>query len=377
MSQTISKKNQRMPFAFRFMLGFWLLLGFLDLLKNWVAALNSGRVFDWSQGLAFILIYSFAWILLSYPIYQLFDRTRENSWLQRAALQLPSSIIFGVLHVAIVSVAFSYFIYQQQLVQAGFSGFFATCIDRIESRFVPQALNSAIAYWVVIIILFAFNYYEEYRKQSVLALKLESQLAQTHLQALRMQVQPHFLFNAHNTISMLIRTKKYESAIEMISGLSDLLRTTLTRSHDQLIPLHAEMDLVRQYLVIEQARFEDTLKTSIEMSAETSNALVPNMILQPIVENAFKHGISSNLGESEICITGNLDSDKLVLTVYNSGPSLPEPWDLLQHRKIGVSNVMSRLEQLYPGEHQFSLANKSDGVEVRIEIPYREKEQAA
>lgn len=377
MSQTISKKNQRIPFAFRFMLGFWLLLGFLDLLKNWVAALNSGRVFDWSQGLAFILLYSFAWILLSYPIYQLFDRTRGKAWLQRIILQIPSSIIFGVLHVAIVSVVFSYFIYQQQLVQAGFEGFFATYIDRIESRFVPQALNSAIAYWVVVIILFAFNYYEEYRKQSVLALRLESQLAQTHLQALRMQVQPHFLFNAHNTISMLIRTKKHESAIEMISGLSDLLRTTLTRSHDQLIPLHAEMDLVRQYLVIEQARFEDTLKTSIEVSAETSNALVPNMILQPIVENAFKHGISSSLGESEICITGNLNSDKLVLTVYNSGPSLPEPWNLPQHRKIGVSNVMSRLEQLYPGEHQFSIENKSDGVEVRIEIPYREKERAA
>ena len=372
--KAIEENKRQVPFAFRFMLGFWLLLGFLDLLKNWVAALNAGRVFDWSISLVFILIYSFAWIFLSYPIYELFVKTRGRSWLQRVALQVPSSILFGAFHIFIVSVAFSYFIYHKQSVQTDFTGFF---VIRFESRFVPSALNSAIAYWVVIIILFAFNYYEEYRKQSVLALRLESQLSQTHLQALRMQVQPHFLFNAHNTIAMLIRTGKYESAIDMISGVSDLLRTTLTRKHDQLIPLHAEMDLVRKYFAVEQARFEDTLKTVIEMSAATSTALVPNMILQPIVENAFKHGISRSLGERSICITSNRNNDKLSLAVYNSGPPLPEPWDLHQYGKIGLSNVMSRLQQLYPGEHQFVIANDRDGVEVRIEIPYREKEPAA
>ncbi len=350
------------------MLGFWLLLGLLDLLKNFVAAYNAGRIFAWDTTLKFVLIYSLAWCLLSWPIYRLFQTTKKWSWPARLASQLPLSLVFAALHILIVSLSFSYLTYLNAEQTPGFTEFYLT---RISSRFLPAWLNSTFAYWVMLIILFAFNYYEQYRQQSLHALRLASQLSQAELQALRMQVQPHFLFNAHNTIAMLIRRGQYEQATNMLSGMSDLLRATLTQKHTQLVPVQEEIDLMRQYLEIEQLRFEDTLQIKVAVDPRATQALAPNLILQPLVENAFKHGIAKCMGETQLDISVARVNGMLRLSVYNSGPSLPEAWTKEQDVGIGLSNVLGRLQQMFPEEHTFSMRNYDHGVRVDIDIPYQ------
>lgn len=365
----------KIPFALGFMIGFWLLLGLVDLLKNYVAAINYGRDFDWGMSVTFVSTYSLSWILLSYPIFTIFNRLNNRSWPIKLSAQAGLSIVFGFLHILILSLMFTATLYDSQSAETSFWQFF---YDDTSRRILPATVNSAVAYWVVIIILFAFDYYQKYQKQALVALQLESQLTQAKLQTLKMQLQPHFLFNAHNTISMLVRTEKYAQATNMISALSDLLRTSLTRSDTQLIPLQEEIDLLKKYLKIERARFEDRLMVNFDIDDTISEAMVPNLFLQPIVENAFKHGISRRMEEAEINISIRQEQQQLLITVSNSGPSLPPGWSLEAHYGIGLTNTINRLKQLYPGRYQFDIrntANGKQGVAVEIQMPFELQEE--
>lgn len=365
----------KIPFALGFMIGFWLLLGLVDLLKNYVAAINYGRDFDWGMSVTFVSTYSLSWILLSYPIFTIFNRLNNRSWPIKLSAQAGLSIVFGFLHILILSLMFTATLYDSQSAETSFWQFF---YDDTSRRILPATVNSAVAYWVVIIILFAFDYYQKYQKQALVALQLESQLTQAKLQTLKMQLQPHFLFNAHNTISMLVRTEKYAQATNMISALSDLLRTSLTRSDTQLIPLQEEIDLLKKYLKIERARFEDRLMVNFDIDDTISEAMVPNLFLQPIVENAFKHGISRRMEEAEINISIRQEQQQLLITVSNSGPSLPPGWSLEAHSGIGLTNTINRLKQLYPGRYQFDIrntANGKQGVAVEIQMPFELQEE--
>ncbi len=364
--------SSKIPFALGFMIAFWLLLGLVDLLKNYVEITSYGRDFDWLFSTKFVITYSTAWILLSLPIYKTFRLVNRRSWPQKLALHLFLSLLFGCLHSMIVSLFFSFVVYDSGINTQPFWEFYA---GRISQRILPSTVNSALAYWVVIIILFAFDYYQKYQKQALVALQLESQLTRAKLQTLKMQLQPHFLFNAHNTISMLVRTKKFEQAVNMISGLSDLLRTSLTRADTQLIPLHEELDLLKKYLAIEQARFEDRLSVHFEIDAGVVNAIVPNLILQPIVENAFKHGISRQLENAEIEIAVYREQQQLIMRVYNSGPPLAKENPRQNNTGIGLANTRNRLKQLYQDNFLLSIQNRKDGVEVEIKIPFKEQKE--
>ncbi len=366
-SQKVSQE-----FAFRFILAFWLLLGLIDLLKNVVGTLNAGRAVAWADTLQFVTLYSGVWIVLSYPIYRLFQRTCGKSWLARLATQAGGSLLFGCVHTLLLSCSYSLLVYLSGSFETSFIEFY---LPRIFGRFFPVWLNSALAYWVVVIILFAFDYYEQFRRQSTLALQLESELSQAQLQALRMQVQPHFLFNAHNTIAMLIRRKQYDQAVNMISGLSDLLRTTLTRENHQFITVDEEVAIINKYLAIEKARFEDTLSVAIDVASEVGDALVPNLILQPLVENAIKHGVARALAGAALRISAKKRDGKLVLGIHNSGPGLTESGASTRPGGIGLQNVRNRLQKLFGDEHRLSLANTDGGVLAQMEIPFLTGEQ--
>jgi LytS/YehU family sensor histidine kinase len=139
----------------------------------------------------------------------------------------------------------------------------------------PLVTNSFLVYWLMIIIMFGLNFYKKFKNQYIQNLELESQLTQSELQTLKMQLQPHFLFNALNTISMMVRRKKGDQAVVMISGLSDLLRTTLTRQSDQFVTLKEELELIRKYLEIEQNRFKDNIKVVYEIDAKLNKYQCP------------------------------------------------------------------------------------------------------
>ena len=201
--------------------------------------------------------------------------------------------------------------------------------------------------------------------------QLNEQLANAHLNALRRQIEPHFLFNALNAVAGLVREGRAEAAADMIASLSDFLRRALAGSNRQEVRLGDEAEFVQRYLAIQQARFADRLRFDIDIPQELRSASVPNLILQPLVENAVKHGVSKRNVGGTVRVAASALENRLMLSVSNDGPVLSAGWDAGE-RGIGVSNVRSRLRGLYGDDSTFDMRDRSGGgVEVSISIPLR------
>lgn len=168
---------------------------------------------------------------------------------------------------------------------------------------------------------------------------------------------------------MLIRTKKYDQAINMTAQLSELLRATLNEGEKNFISLKEEVDFAKKFLAIESIRFEGTLRVEIKIDPETQEVLVPNLILQPLIENAFKHGISKHLGKSVLQLNAQKVDARIIITIFNTGPYLPKGFKLDENPNIGIKNVISRLKQSYHENLSLNLSNSRDGVVCTIEIP--------
>jgi two-component system LytT family sensor kinase len=186
------------------------------------------------------------------------------------------------------------------------------------------------------------------------ASQLQAQLAQSQLQALKMQLHPHFLFNTLHAISSLMR-RDVEAAERMIARLSDLLRLTLENVGAQETSLRQELEFLERYLEIEQTRFRDRLQVKMEIEPETLDARVPNLILQPLVENAVRHGVTPHAGPGLI-----------------NGAGLPDARRAQIKEGVGWANTRARLEQLYGADHLFDLSNRDEGgLVVSLTIPFR------
>ncbi len=207
--------------------------------------------------------------------------------------------------------------------------------------------------------ILAYHYYRRFRERELAAARLTGQLAEARLAALRHQLSPHFLFNAMNTIAMLIRMNRGADAVRTVAGLSDLLRAILVDTDRDEVPLATEMALVRQYLAIEQIRFEDRLQVVIETTAESLQELVPRLILQPIVENAIRHGIGRQAGDGHLAIYAAIAGTDLEIRVEDNGPGLgatPIPGT-----GVGLQNVLQRLATRFLGKATFALENRPGG----------------
>lgn len=233
---------------------------------------------------------------------------------------------------------------------------------------------------------YAIDYYRRYRDRELEASHLElqasqlelaasvlqAQLAQAQLQTLKMQLHPHFLFNTLHAISELIHQDP-ERAERMITYLGDLLRAALTHRQQQEVTLREEIDLLEPYLEIEKTRFGDRLSVEILLDPETLDAKLPHLVLQPLVENAIKHGIAPRREPGRIEITAARDDESLRVRVRDNGRGLQEG---TSHRTrgagVGLSNTRARLERLYGSMHEFRISNREGGgVEVEISIPFR------
>jgi LytS/YehU family sensor histidine kinase len=246
--------------------------------------------------------------------------------------------------------------------------FWTRFFSRLKASFVPDLL----IYGGVIGICYALDYYRKYREREVLATRLEAQLAQAQLESLRMQLHPHFLFNTLNNIVGLVRDNKNQTAVNMLVGLSDLLRHTLEHSSKQEIQLRQEINFIKLYLSIQQMRFSDRLRIQYDIHPGTTQALVPNLILQPLTENALRHGIASSRESGVVGISSSLENGNLRLSVYDDGAGLPADWQLKGSAGIGLANTAARLQQLYDDDYQFDIRNRpAGGVEVVIVIPLR------
>ena len=244
------------------------------------------------------------------------------------------------------------------------------------SRFllrVPGSLRSdLLIYGGVIGICYAFDYYRKYREREFQASRLEAQLAQAQLDSLRNQLHPHFLFNTLNNIVGLVRDNKNQAAVSMLVGLSDLLRHTLEHSSRHEVELREEINFIKLYLTIQEMRFSDRLAIEFNIDPATTKAMVPNLILQPLTENALRHGIGRSAESGLVGISAAAEDDRLRLTVYDNGAGLPENWQLNGSAGIGLANTAARLQQLYDDDHEFDIRNRDGGgVEVVIVMPLR------
>lgn len=243
---------------------------------------------------------------------------------------------------------------------------------------LPYDLHGGIIrYWAVIGLqaLFRSNREARRREREALELKIQSsqlaeQLSSSQLSALKMQLHPHFLFNTLGAIMVLVRQQKGREAEMMLSRMSDLLRHTLDDVEAQEVPLWRELDFLRIYLSIEQVRFEDRLGVRIDAGPEVADALVPHMALQPIVENAVRHGLGQSEEAVLIHISVSRANGHLALTVTDDGPGCPTP--VLEEKGIGLTNTRNRLKRLYGDGATLSAENRFPrGVQVTMTLPYR------
>jgi len=233
-------------------------------------------------------------------------------------------------------------------------------------------LFDVLVYWAVFGVGYAFDYRERYRERESQASQLKAQLAQAQLESLKMQLHPHFLFNTLHTIAGLVRGNEKQSAVNMISGLSDLLRRALESADEQEVTVKDEVKFIDLYLDIQKVRFSDRLTARMEIDPETLNAFVPNLILQPLVENAIRHGIAHKNSPGLLVVKSFRRNGHLHITVSDDGPGLSSDWTAKNHGGIGLVNTSERLKHLYGSNHRFNLSNSETGGTIAsIVIPFR------
>ncbi len=240
-------------------------------------------------------------------------------------------------------------------------------------RSISMGFDAGFAiYWGIVLAVLAADYYRRYQAGLVQAAELRTQLVQAQLQALRRQLDPHFLFNTLHSISELVHEDP-EAAETMIARLSDLLRRSIENSGAQEVPLQEELELLNLYLEIEKARFDDRLMVNFRIEAGTEMALVPNLVLQPLVENAIRHGIAHRTQGGSVTVSSRREGGDLILAVVDDGAGIVAG---RPHREgVGLSSTRGRLERLYGGEKRLELLARERGAEARVRIPYRRESE--
>lgn len=226
-----------------------------------------------------------------------------------------------------------------------------------------------MTYWAILGLSYALRYHYEAQDRAIRASQLETRLVEAQLQSLQRQLQPHFLFNTLNTISTLMH-RDVDAADNMIAKLGDLLRLSLKSVGVQEVTLKQELDFLGKYLEIEQTRFRDRLSVVVDVDATTLDVLVPNLILQPLVENAIKHGIGPRPTPGTVIITARRMRDTLEIEVRDDGVGLTGAKLFAFNRGVGLTNTRSRLQRLYGSAHRFEFRQPPDGgLSVVIAVP--------
>ncbi len=347
---------------------FWTLIGLSFASQFYLSSFKSGRPVSWGQAVGWSLGDWYVWALLSLPILQLARRFRFDAprWLRHAGIHLAASAVFSLVYILLRALLGQ--------LQSRLSGVAVTFGEAFDPLVAKTFHFNLLIYWVIVSVGHAFSYYREYQERALRATELEKRLAQARLQALQMQLNPHFLFNTLNAISSLMH-KDVASADRMITRLADLLRHALDRTEAHEVPLREELALLERYLEIEKIRFGPRLTVRMEIEPAVLDALVPSLVLQPLVENAIKHGIERKARPGRIELRARERGGSLGIEVRDNGPGLPDDQPL--HEGIGISNTRARLQQLYGAAHRFELKTVPEGgLLVEVTMPLR-RETAA
>lgn len=316
--------------------------------------------------------YWFIWILLAPLIIWFVERVPlEGEWtVAKVSLHLVVAIAVTMLHSMI-----------QSLVTFAFGIIHFSTPATLAIGLVVGALRSLTfdlpAYGSILGLLYAAGYYRRFRERERAAAALAVQLAQTQLEALRNQLNPHFFFNAMNSVAMLVRAKRNDEAVRALAGLSELMRYVLQEHPAAEVPLTEELGFLERYLAIERVRFEDRLRVVVIVAPGTGEAWVPNLLLQPLVENAIRHGIGRRAAAGLVEIAAAREGDHLLLTVRDDGPGLDDTRTPVPGPGVGLRNIRERLSRLYGGDQSFDLQEaEGGGVMARVTLPFRTRPAA-
>lgn len=258
------------------------------------------------------------------------------------------------------------------LINTLVTGLLEGALPEINFSFVVnQFYWNLLIYWLIMGVYWAKNYYTDLKNQELKSSRLEKSLTEARLQALQDRLHPHFLFNALNTISAYME-KDVKTARRMVANLAELLRFSLDHTYKQKISLSQELSFLDSYLEIEQMRFKDQLSISKSIDPGTLEVQVPSFLLQPLAENAIRHGINPRNAPGQVDIQIKRQNGRLHLQVKDDGIGLPEDWEIANHAGLGLSNTMERLSEMYGSEHHFAIKNRPNGtgVVVNIELPF-------
>lgn len=328
----------------------WFSIGLCDAIPTVLVMRAEGMHHDWPS---LFLVRLLAWLVwaLSTPVVMRLERLRGL----RAVLAHP----LACLLIGLVSAA--WLAWMEWLLNPWANATVPDYLTLWRARFLENLLAYVVLYGTLVAVSYALRTREQMARQREL-------LAHARLDALRRQIEPHFLFNSLNAVVSLIREERNADAIEVTVELGDLLRRVLDESGRQLVPLFEELDFLGKYLDIQKLRFGDRLGVAIERSPDLAMAEVPALLLQPLAENAIKHGIGRRVEGGRLDIRVARDESRLTIAVENDGPPLPPR----REDGIGLANIRARLFSLYGDEAALDIADGAPGrVLVTVSLPYR------
>ena len=359
-SPTIDKiKEWTRIWAIGFVL--WTVLAFLGAAGTHVYTASVGGPESWAQLLAWYMTISAVWSVMTPPVYALSRRFmfERSNWKVMLPLHIVASIVLTCIAASIIVWLEPYVTWTPE----AHVPFFAHMLSR--------AFMDLQRYWYILLITQAIDYYGKYRERELQSSQLEAQLAHAQLEVLKIQLEPHFLFNTLNSIAALARNDG-PAAEHMTLQLADLLRFSLDAMGVHEVPLSRELTILQKYIDIQQTRFQDRLQVEMDIAGNTLSALVPNMILQPLVENAIRHGIGPRRAPGVIRICTRQVFDELWMEIGDNGMGLTRFGGMIPPEGVGLRNTRARLLQLYNHDHRLTLEDAAGGgCVVKIHIPFR------
>lgn len=343
------------PIRILLVFGGWTLVGLFAASRLAMSYAYSGYDVAWGFVLQLSLTQAYGWALLFPLIFWLarrFDLTRL--WWRDVAVHLLFAIVVAYAKVSLDA-------YTLPLVTG----------SSYRIRGINEGYSNFVTYIILAGLVMGAGYYTKFRERALRASQLEARLAQARLSALQMQLHPHFLFNTLNSISALMH-RDVEAADRMLARLSELLRLTLEAGDEPEIPLRRELEFLDRYLEIEKVRFGPRLHVQQEIDPETLDAQVPNFLLQPLVENAIRHGIAPHARPGRIDLRFRRRDDRLQVEVADNGAGLSVAQTRAVREGVGLANIRARLRELYGEDHRLELRNGTEaGLVVALEIPFR------
>lgn len=356
----------------------WTLIGLAYTLNYYFYARHYAEIFTPPPTLQEMLIwelpYWFLWAALSQLVFWLTKRFRLDSGrtLRNALVHIAACVAVALTHRG-VYLLIGWMLYVTEYRRL------ASLSVVYNQNFFFNLPNGFLCYTTIVLVGYVITYYRRHQEEEMTISRLQAELRQTQLQvaqaqlkALKMQLQPHFLFNTLHSISVLLR-QDVKAAREMLTKLGDFLELTLKNSGADEVTLCDELKFTSCYLDIEGVRFQDRLTIEMEIEPETLNARVPNLILQPLVENAIRHGIMARVGKGRIAIHSSRRDGLLRLEVEDNGPGLHADSNAARRLKLGRGFALTRerLEHLYATRQQFLLSDAPEGgLRVTLEIPF-------